>query len=59
MPRSGMEFVAPTGVSRARIENVISENPHYTAQVQVLEDSEPDEATAEAPGEERGVLVLR
>lgn len=37
-----------TGVARARIESVISENPHYTAQVQVLEDTEPDEATAEA-----------
>jgi len=37
-----------TGVARARMESVISENPHYTAQVQVLEDAEPDEATAEA-----------
>ena len=37
-----------TGVARARIENVISENPHYTAQVSVIEDTEPDEATVEA-----------
>ncbi|HRX57587.1 MAG TPA: endopeptidase La [Eubacteriales bacterium] len=37
-----------TGVVRARVENIISENPHYTAQVQVLEAEEPDEATVEA-----------
>ncbi|HQQ41299.1 MAG TPA: LON peptidase substrate-binding domain-containing protein, partial [Clostridia bacterium] len=37
-----------TGVARARIESVISENPHYIAQVAVLEDTEPDEATVEA-----------
>ena len=37
-----------TGVARARIAHVISENPHYTAQVEVLEDAELDEYTAEA-----------
>lgn len=37
-----------TGVVRARVQSIISENPHYTAQVEVLETAEPDEATAEA-----------
>jgi ATP-dependent Lon protease len=32
-----------TGVARAKIAHVISENPHYTAQVEVIEDAEPDE----------------
>jgi len=37
-----------TGTARARIVSVLSENPHYTAQVEVIEDAEPDEYTAEA-----------
>ncbi len=37
-----------TGAARARIVSVLSENPHYTAQVEVIEDAEPDEYTAEA-----------
>lgn len=37
-----------TGVARARIAGVISENPHYTAQLEVLTDVEPDEYTVEA-----------
>ncbi|MCE5190134.1 MAG: endopeptidase La [Eubacteriales bacterium] len=37
-----------TGAARARIVSVISENPHYTAQVEIVEDVEPDEYTAEA-----------
>ncbi len=37
-----------TGVARAKIVHVISENPHYTAQLEVFEDVEPDEFTAEA-----------
>jgi ATP-dependent Lon protease len=35
-----------TGVARAKIAHIISENPHYTAQVEVFEDVEPDEFTA-------------
>ncbi len=37
-----------TGFARAKISAVISENPHYTVQLEVLEDTEPDEYTAEA-----------
>jgi len=37
-----------TGVARAHVDSIISENPHYTAQVSVMEDVEPDEATVEA-----------
>ncbi len=37
-----------TGAVRARIVGMISENPHYTAQVEVIEDAEPDEYTVEA-----------
>ncbi|MEA5049383.1 MAG: endopeptidase La [Eubacteriales bacterium] len=37
-----------TGAVRARIIGMISENPHYTAQLEVIEDVEPDEYTVEA-----------
>jgi ATP-dependent Lon protease len=37
-----------TGVARAKIAHVISENPHYTAQLEIFEDAEPDEYTVEA-----------
>ncbi len=37
-----------TGMARGHIRAIVSETPHFTAQVEIYEETEPDAATAEA-----------